>query len=229
MTTSPTSFLYFPKLPTELRLRIYEYAASLPRIIELAWSSKARTLISLTRNPALLHTCHESRHVLLPRHKYLSFSDCNQIILVDFQHDAIFFGPGCRHLVPSGKSNPWVTQNRKVIHDIVTSSVLRENLSMVAFDYEFLLGIEDVNYETRHTYQICDAMEHFKTVAVIRQLKYEDATTEEKNFAEPLRFARTTVVERAGVDNCLARLVAYLWSRGGKRKFEIQSGRLIRK
>jgi hypothetical protein len=60
MASSYDSFPRCSELPTELRLKIWEYAISSPRIIELSWDSNVRSIVSMTTPPAPLRGCHES-------------------------------------------------------------------------------------------------------------------------------------------------------------------------
>ncbi|KUJ20969.1 uncharacterized protein LY89DRAFT_715269 [Mollisia scopiformis] len=215
------TFPQFPQLPPELRLCIYKLATPPPRIIELAWSSKARTLVSLTPPPPLLQTCHESRHYHISRYKSMVFGYSSQIILVNFDQDTIFFGPGCRHLVPSGRSNPWVKQNPRVIWDIVSSLVLGENLSLAVFDQCFAAGIEQL--ET-----LCNTLKRLETVKIVGPLGRGEMTAEEKRVKEPLRFVRSRVVEWAERDESTAWFLAYASSRKEDRKISVESGRVAR-
>jgi hypothetical protein len=144
--SKPTSFDLFTYLPTELRLKCWRYASPLPRIIELSWppedNSKARSLISRTGPPAVLHACRESRSEFIRNHPKLEFPGSPQVILVDYSSDTIFFGPGCKHLLPSGRSGRWVEVNRKLMRDIIFSPSLTQNLRIAAFDCEFLLALD---------------------------------------------------------------------------------------
>ncbi|CZR54386.1 uncharacterized protein PAC_04270 [Phialocephala subalpina] len=192
MITSPTSFPYFPKLPAELRLRIWEYASPPPRIVEIAWSSKVRSLVSLTRMPPILHTCHESRQAHIRKHQNLTFGESNQRIFVNFNTDTLFFGPGCKHLVPSGKSNPWVKQNRKVVSDITNSSVLKQNLALVAFDRGFLVAMEFQEYTVRQLGEILDVMVGISSLTLVLESDAGSPEEEEekrRKGGEKLRFS----------------------------------------
>ncbi|KAK3324789.1 hypothetical protein B0T19DRAFT_402987 [Cercophora scortea] len=62
------TFHPFPRLPTELRLRIWELTASNPRVVEVRERGRLKSRAfwaSPTPVPAVLHTCRESRSLLL--------------------------------------------------------------------------------------------------------------------------------------------------------------------
>lgn len=167
MTSMLEKFTLFTSLPPEIRLRIWGFASPQPRIIEITYNSKARCLVSLTRPPALLHTSHESRTYTIKSFTPFSFGDNSQIILVDFQHDTLFFGPGCKCLVPSGKSNPWIKQNPKVIKDIICSVILAGNLERAAFDCGFLLALDRVDVQ-RSAAGVVASMAKLSDVMLVR-------------------------------------------------------------
>ena len=162
-------FTCFPRLPTEIRLRVYQLAL-LRRFVELAWNSKAQSIISKTPPPAILRTCHEPRRYGIEFYTELRFGDCFQVILVDFERDIVYFGAGCKHLAPS--PGAWVKQNPKVIRDILDSKILRQNMSIAVFDCEFILAMEysDPN-KTMH--EICGSMEKLHN-AIIAKTSTED-------------------------------------------------------
>lgn len=54
-------------------------------------------------------------------------------------------------------------QNRKVIRDISSSVSLQRNLTLVAFECEFMLGLEDSERE-KSLHGILDGMERLKHV-----------------------------------------------------------------
>jgi hypothetical protein len=158
-------FTCFPRSPTEIRLRVYQLA--LPRrFVELAWNSKAQSIISKTPPPAILRTCHEPRRYGIEFYTELRFGDCFQVILVDFERDVVYFGAGCKHLVQSG-SGPGarVKQNPKVIRDILDTKILRQNVSIAVFDCVFILAME---YSDRNKtmLEICGSMEKLHDVII---------------------------------------------------------------
>jgi hypothetical protein len=68
--TTPTegdrpAFELFPKLPIELRLKIFRMAASEPRIVELGYDHVQGRVVQQQLMPPLFATCRESREELL--------------------------------------------------------------------------------------------------------------------------------------------------------------------
>jgi hypothetical protein len=74
---SHSTFTRFPELPTELRLKIWDLAASERRLVHINYQKEslafgtgkkfyAKAFISSNPPPALLHTCRESRYETLP-------------------------------------------------------------------------------------------------------------------------------------------------------------------
>jgi hypothetical protein len=172
MAQTPVSFSYFPQLPAELRLKVWSLATPLPRIIELTWNSKAHAICSRTAPAAILQACRESRHELIGSYGPLRFGEGSTVILVNFQHDIIFFGPGCNHVVTSGKTSPWVRMNPKMIRDITASDSLR-HLRITAFDSGFLNSFEKSDEAFRLS-EICKNMESLSDVFVVRTEDWEE-------------------------------------------------------
>ena len=137
------SFPQFPILPGELRNLIWASALPEPRVVEIAWSSISRSLISTTPTPAVLRACRESRRETISNYNGLQFGESSLVVLVDYERDTVYFGRGCKHMVPSGKSCPWVKQNPKIVRDILESTSLNQRLRFVAFDCEFILALDD--------------------------------------------------------------------------------------
>jgi hypothetical protein len=161
------TFTEFSKLPPEIRLRVWHFASPPPRIVELSYGSEARSVISRTHPPALLHTSHESRAATIKSYKELQFGDCSQRIPIDFQKDTLFFGSGCKCMVPSGKSNPWIIQNKKVLKDILGSISLAQNLYTAVFDCSFLLALDREDPVTSAT-GLVKSMENLSEVLLVR-------------------------------------------------------------
>jgi len=205
------SFHAFRQLPPELRLRVWTLALPPPRVIELTWMSQARSVTSKSPTPAILHACEESRYNTIQFYEQVNFGDCSQIILVDFERDTIFFGPGCRHLVPSGKSDPWVMQNRKVIRDIKNSVSLQHHMVLAAFDCEFLLGMEDSERE-RSLHGILDSMEKLTDVVVVKTVEGSQKATD-----GPLEPA----LSDSRMDSCISRLHTFQSLRTGRAKLAL--------
>jgi hypothetical protein len=98
------SFKLFSKLPTELRVKIWNYALHNPRIIQLCFhtTDPQGYLLSLRhrRIPPLLQTCSESRRLALELYPDLLFehpdTSCQTYMNVDL--DTIYFGSANRPL-----------------------------------------------------------------------------------------------------------------------------------
>lgn len=94
------AFAVFPLLPTEVRLKIWGFAARVPRVIELRPMEHACVChpndcpwYTTTPPPALAHTCVEAREVLMRTCKlYLSNTLSPAIIFFDAEIDSILFG-----------------------------------------------------------------------------------------------------------------------------------------
>ncbi|KAL5326876.1 hypothetical protein ACEPPN_004565 [Leptodophora sp. 'Broadleaf-Isolate-01'] len=210
MASIISSFNHFQQLPPELRLRVWALALPPPRIIELTWTSRARSVTSKSTTPAILHACQESRYSTIGYYKEVQLGTCSQAILVDFERDTIFLGPGCRHLVPSGKSDPWVMQNRKVVRDIKSAVSLQQHLGLVAFDCEFLLGMEDSERE-HSLHEILDSMEKLKQVVVVKTV---DGQKKASGSLEP-------VLSDHRMDMCIGRLETYQDLGGDRPRFTL--------
>jgi hypothetical protein len=90
--SSPT-FTLFPKLPTELRLKIWKYALPGPRAIRVqrAWSTLSRRIRAVAKPPAVLQINSESRQLAL-RFYEVSFNNAikGRPIGIDYQVDALY-------------------------------------------------------------------------------------------------------------------------------------------
>jgi hypothetical protein len=58
---SVTTFTVFPKLPVELRFKIWKLALPGTRVVAINFDYESETITSSARIPAALHTCRESR------------------------------------------------------------------------------------------------------------------------------------------------------------------------
>jgi hypothetical protein len=81
------SFTPFSRLPSEIRLRIYELASYQPRAIEITCLDKP---ISYTPVPAVLHASSESRKIALKTYEPLILDDYNMGTYVNWNLDTIF-------------------------------------------------------------------------------------------------------------------------------------------
>ncbi|KAI9648959.1 hypothetical protein NHQ30_001525 [Ciborinia camelliae] len=88
-------FHYFPKLPIELRKRIWWFSLPGSRIVEVYWKEKDYGIWSECQQPVTIHICHESREVALGVYK-LAFKTISApaTIYFDFEIDVLYFGAG---------------------------------------------------------------------------------------------------------------------------------------
>src|SRR5579871_1571219 len=93
--STPTEFYLFQALPRELRLRIWGFAISIPRKINLRTflpgaPRATKSFTSSDRPPALLHVCHESRLEALRTYKpFFQTKSSPKYIYVAFSQDTI--------------------------------------------------------------------------------------------------------------------------------------------
>jgi hypothetical protein len=87
------SFPSFSALPTELRLKIWNYASRVQRVIELQYCIVDRKFFTFQHVPALLHTNREAREIAL-MHYHLSFGTDKNDPSTYFNNrdDIIYFG-----------------------------------------------------------------------------------------------------------------------------------------
>jgi 2EXR family len=92
-SASISGFTKFPELPTELRLKIWSYAATAQRLLELQYCIVDRKFFSFQKLPAILHTSQESRAVGLCYY-HLSFGTDKHPPDTYFNavNDILFFG-----------------------------------------------------------------------------------------------------------------------------------------
>jgi hypothetical protein len=97
-STMPTpaallKFTKFPELPTEMRLKIWAYAAKTQRLLELQYCIVDRKFFTFQKLPAILHTSQESRGVGLSYY-HLSFGTDKHPPDTYFNsdNDIIYFG-----------------------------------------------------------------------------------------------------------------------------------------
>jgi hypothetical protein len=64
-------FVFFPNLPAELRLQVWQYVASFERVVEIQGINRTIGIRhgASPRPPAILHVCHESRYEALKVYK----------------------------------------------------------------------------------------------------------------------------------------------------------------
>lgn len=196
------SFPRFAELPVELRLQIWNWAALLPRIIELSWNSNPHCVVSTTAPNPVLRTSREARYETIDGFDGLKLHGSSQIILLHYSHDTLFFGPGCKHLVPSGNTERWTQINRKLIRDIMSSSCLKQNLKAAAFDTGFLMALDDqgrgASFEV-----LVGRMRRLEEVVIVRTQDWEDAKEECESNVDALKFIEAKVLfqeERLAID-----------------------------
>ncbi len=81
-----SAFILFPKLPVELRLKVYTlHLHATTRFVQIHWDSRQRSFKSLKRVPPLLHTCQESRHEALKIYQ-LRFASSPELARVYFSY-----------------------------------------------------------------------------------------------------------------------------------------------
>ncbi|KAL5314939.1 hypothetical protein ACEPPN_017589 [Leptodophora sp. 'Broadleaf-Isolate-01'] len=84
-------FTFFPKLPTELRIKIWKEARE-GKIIEVHWASLSGSGFSVHAHPlALLSVCNESREVILPIQSGPEHSLGDLSIRFDPEWDILYF------------------------------------------------------------------------------------------------------------------------------------------
>ena len=103
MTTESPYFLVFPELPSELRLKIWGYAISTPRTIEISCERGilatrkryAKAFHCASPPPSVLHVCRESRFEALNVYQPLfTTKHSPKYIYVSFDMDIIRFPDG---------------------------------------------------------------------------------------------------------------------------------------
>jgi hypothetical protein len=96
--TSPTTFHLFPKLPSELRIKVWNIALSLPRVVRMSCKKErlkrthhfTKSFVSHTAVPVLLQVCRESRLEGFLTYKPMFKTDTSPVYTyVSFEHDII--------------------------------------------------------------------------------------------------------------------------------------------
>lgn len=92
-STHKPEFTKFPELPTELRLKIWDYASNVTRALELEYCMVDRKFFTFQHIPSVLHTSSESREVGL-QHYHLSFGTDKNLPGTYFnaEKDIVYFG-----------------------------------------------------------------------------------------------------------------------------------------
>jgi len=90
--TSLQTFPLFARLPYELRVKIYEFALSGPRIVPVRYNRQHKQYTSDAPPPVLLHVCVESRRKFTSIYERLRLAqNFESSIWVDFTRDTLFF------------------------------------------------------------------------------------------------------------------------------------------
>lgn len=93
-----TTFHLFPTLPSEIRIKVWNLALSLPRVVTVSCEKErlnrtrrfAKSFISQTAVPALLHTCRESRLEGFLTYVPMFKTDTSpNYTYISFEHDTI--------------------------------------------------------------------------------------------------------------------------------------------
>ena len=165
-------------------------------------------MISKTAPPAPLHACCESRDELIRKYDGLRFGNSSQVILIDYSLDVLYFGPGCRHLTPSGRSSPWVELNRKLMRDIIGSKSLQQNLRVAAFDCSFLSAMEHATdyASSLRTHDLFGSMTKLTDVSVVRPKNWKETCGQRQ---QELRFVRIGIAHAYLADPCRELRTAY--------------------
>ncbi|KAE8443244.1 hypothetical protein EG329_002032 [Mollisiaceae sp. DMI_Dod_QoI] len=101
------NFLYFPQLPIELRLQIYDYSIPCARFIEVIWKEKGDQYYTDSRTPVLLHICFESRRYAMRKYHKLEVENgwntskgikpSSFGAYIDYTRDSLYFSLGNFH------------------------------------------------------------------------------------------------------------------------------------
>jgi hypothetical protein len=130
---SMESFTLFPLLPTELRLKIWDFVAEEPNIVELSCTPTASYLpdgrwFSHSRPPIIFRTCSESRAVAMAHYDALTFSPdvvgipCKTKLYINFAIDTLWI---CSDMV--GILRAQISSSRCVTNYLYSLDVSLEN------------------------------------------------------------------------------------------------------
>jgi hypothetical protein len=101
ISSPPNSFHLFPRLPPELRLKIWNYTITTSSFVPVRWSQSQRVFLSTRKPPTILHICQESRIFGLKTYT-LSFASSPEFarIYFSFEDDVVFFDWGTLGAIP---------------------------------------------------------------------------------------------------------------------------------
>jgi hypothetical protein len=146
------SFALFPKLPTEIRIKIWRFAISVPRIVEVIFNDHWQC--KNTNPPPLLSTCAESRHESLKAYstiagpewircdwdvlclKHLDFHDNKGFDRRRFQGSIQRWDPQDEDI--SAGSDKWIGRPQS-FEMISALAINREVLTQTWDDYEYII------------------------------------------------------------------------------------------
>ncbi|RAL59480.1 hypothetical protein DID88_006595 [Monilinia fructigena] len=152
-----TTFTLFPILPTELRIKIWQLAASQPRIVHITYDHPTESLVSLSPAPALLATCGESRDESLPFFKKLSLpnSACNSIIYLNLEVDTCYIRRATTSLEDASPYTSNFTTTKAIFGNNDTlSSILQLNFRLIWGDWDKNSKAEDLKLKSLETFKI---------------------------------------------------------------------------
>jgi len=147
-----TTFTLFPKLPPEIRLKIWRYITPGPRIVEIQYATEPKRLvesipgtlrpvgpgwISKDPQPIVLHICQESRMEALKRYQ-LALGTYENLIYVDFSVDILYFARGV-------EGNSFINYRMatcNISDHVLDIWNLRESLDAGGFDAGYLGNIQ---------------------------------------------------------------------------------------
>jgi hypothetical protein len=93
--SSLDKFEPFPKLPPEIRIKIWNESLK-PRVVELVFSWHTERFYPCAPPPALLHTSREAREIALKRYELVKLDRHRThpvSVYIDFSDDIVYFGP----------------------------------------------------------------------------------------------------------------------------------------
>lgn len=90
-----TSFTLLPKLPTELRLKIFKLVEYEPRTVRVTFRNADHAyLVSKAPIPGMLHACKESQEEALKVYQFgFGPGPCEAKVYFNFHIDTLYFGP----------------------------------------------------------------------------------------------------------------------------------------
>lgn len=144
---SITTFEPFPRLPVELRLKIFKYAIE-PRLVNIEWSRQLRQCVS-SDVPTILHVSKEARSEGLKTYQpsFNTAFDSNAPLYFSFEHDTASFR--------------WESFGRKPVRHIKAVEDDCRKLKYMVIDASFRVnqGLELIKFENLKELQISGCKE----------------------------------------------------------------------